>query len=688
MALPFAGLSLACKQICDKMLQIRGSDPERFAMIQRKLKNEICAVNIDILSIMMPQIYEVIEDLEEEAENQEPDIGAKEDSRPGLRRGLSKKMKSQNRLASPPASSSSTPSARPRMSKFPSFGKSKKKMLASAGRSGRNLNPAATGRSGRNLNLDGTGQSGRNLNLEGSNRGRRRQFTTPSKSARKIDLDDSLRGRKSNNTPTHKNSLAPSEQSSRESSLDKFGFRGKRRSSVQVMGDDTKKQRLEAALKVFFKFVSQEFAPVVILLDDLQWADQASLEMIESLVVNDLQNTELMIIGCVRSEDVDEDHAITKFVETMEESFTNVDSDFSFTQIQIGNFSKEALVELLSELLSKDHGEVQELAQLCVARTGGNIFYTREFLSMLVRDGFLKFHVGTFQWDWNMASIENETEACPNIVGLIQHRIKRMRPDVVELLKLAALLGTMFSRDILLLLWEYHRKIDVNNIDLDSISLDMSKNSEFVSLLDYAIEECCLEPIVWDATLAVGDSVAESCASFQFVHDQVKESILSLIPHEEVPRMQYSIGRLLLDTLDPYALESMFFVVVNMLNCAEDREDMTIAFANLQAASHALRLGAFSSAKTFAENGISRVPVRKGWSGAAIEVFDLVMDLHVLAAQAEVSLGNTDAADKFVEIVLAEENASTLQKCAAYKVKLTNMHYLKDGDPKEAVEMK
>jgi hypothetical protein len=176
----------------------------------------------------------------------------------------------------------------------------------------------------------------------------------------------------------------------------------------------------------------------------------------------------------------------------------------------------------------------------------------------------------------------------------------------------------------------------------------------------------------------------------QFVHDQIREIMLSLIPCKELPRLQHAIGRDLLDHLDPPDLESMFFVMVNLISAVEDEQDKVAAYVNQQAALRALELGAFSSAKIFTITGISHLPEKEAWKYTP-GMFDLAMDLHALAAQAEASLNNFDAAEQLCEVILGEDDATMMQKCAAHKValqkcagykqRLTTMHYLKAWNP-------
>jgi predicted ATPase len=254
------------------------------------------------------------------------------------------------------------------------------------------------------------------------------------------------------------------------------------------MGDGTKQERLEAALNVFFKFASQQFAALVVVLDDLQWADLASLKMLEPLMMKDLLNIELMIIGCFRTETINSKHPLKQLINSSSEASTESDM-FSFTQIKVENFSLPNMVDLLSKLLSKNNNEVQSLAQLCISRTRGNIFHACEYLSMLVQEGLLKSHAKTSQWDWRIPLIENETKTVSTVATVIQNRINRMQPDFIEILEVAACLGHSFHPDVLFLLWRYRRNKG-KEMTLLSTSLESSEDSlsVFTSLLDHAIQ--------------------------------------------------------------------------------------------------------------------------------------------------------------------------------------------------------
>jgi predicted ATPase len=500
---------------------------------------------------------------------------------------------------------------------------------------------------------------------------------------------------------------------------------GRRRSFRDSGGADKKRDRLAAAFRAFFAAVCSHMgdAPVVLVLDDLQWADSSSLDVITTLATDRSNSYSLMIIGCYRSDEVDDDHPLHKAIDSLRDrvdeaadtpntassGFMVSESLTTITDIQVGALSVEHVGEMLSDLLSKDLAEVRELAELCWQRTQGNVFFLRAFLTMLVQEGFLKFHIGTFQWDWNLAEIENETAVTANLVDLIQARMMRMEGGAVELVKLAACLGHTFDREILRLVWTHVKQPDrpgrhegpANDDDDDYYDDDY-----FDTCLQSAVQQACLvaAPVVEASdtdpsssqrrTSMSRSSLAVTEASstlFRFSHDQVQESACRLIPEEDFAALQYDVGMVLLKHLQPDELESMLFVVANLVNCRFSG-DVSVANArlNLRAASRAKDLAAFSSVVSFVTAGIRHLAsLSSSSSGADMwtqPYSDLALELHSLGASAEQLLGNNNEATRYCSVILAQRGATTLQKCVAYKVKLDMLHCT-PGKSSEALDL-
>jgi predicted ATPase len=466
---------------------------------------------------------------------------------------------------------------------------------------------------------------------------------------------------------------------------------GRRQSFQDSGGVEKKRDRLIAAFRLFFKVICSYMkdGPVVLFLDDLQWADSSSFDVLKMVATDSSECYRMMIIGCYRSDEtMDDDHLLRSAIHSLRDRKNDptgkVSEFLTITDIQVGTLSLEHVREMLSELLSKDQSEVQQLAELCKVRTQGNVFFLRAFLTMLVQEGFLKFHIGTFQWDWNIVEIENETSVTANLVDLIQARMMRMDRNVVELIKFAACLGHTFDKEILRLVWTHLKRTGHNNGDDD----DSNSTIDFETCLQNAVQQSCLvaAPLVEVSDLDSSKHRKVSMTSlaiveatsglYRFSHDKVQESAISLIPDDDFATLQYAVGMVLLQYLQPDDLESMLFVVANLVNCklsTTDEVNVANATVNLKAASRARDIAAFSTVIRFVRAGIKHLS-SSGYDMWTQQYSDVAFELHSLGATAEQLLGNNDEAIQYCTKILSQRGATTLQKCVVYKVKLDMLH--------------
>eukprot|EP00978_Attheya_sp_CCMP212_P013284 scaffold33393_cov41-Attheya_sp.AAC.1 len=172
------------------------------------------------------------------------------------------------------------------------------------------------------------------------------------------------------------------------------------------------KESINYAFRKFLRVVSTHFNPLVIVLDDLQWADAASFELLETLIT-DRENPQIMVIGCYRSNEVDDAHFLSKKLRDLHERKEN--DGFRITDIYVGNLDIPSVNQIIIELLSVDSDDSSlDLAEICHKRTLGNAFHLIVFLSMLEEEGMLEFNLGLFQWIWDVLEIDEKTAAAAN----------------------------------------------------------------------------------------------------------------------------------------------------------------------------------------------------------------------------------------------------------------------------------
>lgn len=245
--------------------------------------------------------------------------------------------------------------------------------------------------------------------------------------------------------------------------------------------------------------------PLVLLLDDLQWADVQSLELIERLAKDQEVNRHMMVIGCYRSDEVDDTHVLSKTIRTLRGD-QNESDKFCLKEISVGLLSVDSVNTYLQELLSASNVEkTRGFAEICHKRTLGNIFFIRVFLTSLYDSSLLEYNTNIFQWTWDDVRIDEKTAATDNLISLLVSKMNAFPDDFQWLLKVASRLGNAFEKDVVLLLWKRIRNWAGDEVD---------------NLLQLAVDEKFFE--------AMNNGMA-----YRFVHDKVQEAAASLIAKDE-----------------------------------------------------------------------------------------------------------------------------------------------------------
>lgn len=425
------------------------------------------------------------------------------------------------------------------------------------------------------------------------------------------------------------------------------------------------KARFHYVFRLFIRVVTTYYAPLVIVLDDLQWVDKGSLDLIRSLLT-DADNPNFMVIGLYRSNEVEEHksndaHILTKWMVELTEIARSTSLDI--TEMHVGNLCLGDLKSIAMDLLSIDDDDAtQELAELCHKRTQGNVFFLVRYMAMLEEEGFLNYDLNNGTYKWDIDRIRSETGAASNLVDLVNKKMANLPEDYGLLLSLAACLGSTFDLTKLEIVWPHFAN--------ESLALEDGTNS-LEHRLSCAVEDGFLE------------SLDQDSARYRWIHDNVQEAALMLIPESEQHDFKFRLGSTLcgqlsdkdLDEsvrqngrLSDEELDSSIFLVVNLLNEAphtvlEDAQRIRVAKLNLRATQKAVSLSAFTSSARYASKGIELLPA-DSWSSN----YWLTLDLYSTAVEAEDFTGNVVQMRTYGEIVLNQIECPLADKLRVYNV--------------------
>ena len=370
----------------------------------------------------------------------------------------------------------------------------------------------------------------------------------------------------------------------------------------------------------------------MIFLDDLQWADRASLKIIR-LLLTDPTMKYLLLIGAYRDDEVVRTHPLAVAVDEIQLAQGAVH------RISLSPLGRESLTHLLAETLQSDREDCEGLSELVASKTGANPFFVGEFLKSLHQEQLLHFSEDKRTWTWDLEAIRRKgiTE---NVVALMTGKIQRLPEDAQQLLRIAACLGNRFDLETL---------ARVSGEGLDRIAARLTS----------AIKEGLLLPM-GDATQWMHGAEAVSArfsremsslrvdVSYMFAHDRVQQAAYSLIPEADASSVHYAIGRNLVR-----AGADHLFDVVEHLNKGRDRlanndERVELSRLDLAAGRKAKASAAFEPALRYFTAGVSLL-VETDWHS----LYDVARDLLMEQGECAYLTGDFVQAERSYEGVLA-----------------------------------
>ena len=320
--------------------------------------------------------------------------------------------------------------------------------------------------------------------------------------------------------------------------------------------------RFQMVFRRFLGVFATSEHPLALFLDDLQWLDAATLDLLVHLVT-DQEVRHLLLVGAYRDNEVDPSHPLMQTLDAIRRA------DGGVREIVLAPLTLDDVGRLISESLHGAAEDFRPLAELVHEKTGGNPFFVNQFLTALVEEGLLAFDAGAVAWTWNLAHIRAKGYT-DNVVDLMVGKLNRLPDTTQEAVKQLACLG--------------------NSAEVATLSVV------------HGVSTAEMHTALWEAVRA--GLVFRSDDTYTFLHDRVQEAAYSLIPEGERGAAHRRIGRLLASRTVPEGIEEKIFEIVNQLDrglasmySAEER--VRIAELNLIAGKRAKTSTAYASALTY-----------------------------------------------------------------------------------------
>lgn len=406
---------------------------------------------------------------------------------------------------------------------------------------------------------------------------------------------------------------------------------------VQALGLAETKNRFQLVFQNFVRVCCEPTQPLIIFLDDLQWVDAASLQVIEMMLTDDHIQA-LWLIGAYREPELPPDHPLTVTLQTLEQHCP-------MSRLALQPLELNQVTALIADTLACEVAEVQPLAEVVMSKTQGNPFFVGQFLEMLHQEKWLTVQPmteagETGSWQWDIERLK-ALEITDNVITLMTNRVEKLPPETQEALAGAACLGNQFELSRLALICD----------------MEMA---ELLHHLRPALSEGLIVPLYdW----------VERHSTYCFLHDQVQQATYNLLPESAKPALHLQIGRLLKAQIHLEARSAHLFEVVDHLNLGRDliteaTEQRDLAHFNLLAGQAAKNSMAYVAAQHYLTVGLELLTATGDiWQ----QSYELAMGLHVEQAEVACLTGHFQLTEDLIALTL-QQARSPLEQAKLYNM--------------------
>ncbi|HLY87867.1 MAG TPA: AAA family ATPase [Acetobacteraceae bacterium] len=387
-------------------------------------------------------------------------------------------------------------------------------------------------------------------------------------------------------------------------------------------------RRFQLVFRRFIGVFARREHPLALFLDDLQWLDTATLDLLEDLLTRtDLQY--LLLIGAYRDNEVNPTHPLIRKLTAIRQAGAAV-QDIVLTPL-----GRDDITRLLADSLHCEPERAAPLAVLIREKTTGNPFFAIQFISTLVDEGLLTFDYGDGHWVWDLRRIRAKGYT-DNVVELMVGKLNRLPEETRGALQQFACMG--------------------NRAEFEMLSL----------VYQGSVED--MHARLWEAVRS--GLIFRADDSYRFLHDRVQEAAYSLIPMEQRTEAHLRIGMLLAAHTPPAKREEAIFEIVNQLNrgahliaSVEEREH--VAGLNLIAGRRAKLSTAYDSALKYLTAGLALLS-DETWG----RNYDLIFSIEYLMAECELLTADKTSAESRMSH-LAQRARNRHDVCVVTRLRLT-----------------
>ncbi|MEG4529457.1 AAA family ATPase [Microcoleus sp. D2_18a_D3] len=418
------------------------------------------------------------------------------------------------------------------------------------------------------------------------------------------------------------------------------------------------KNRFNLLFQNFIRVFATKEHPLVIFLDDLQWADSDSLKLMQ-LLRSETKTRYVLLMGAYRDNEVFPAHPLILTLDELRKDSATVN------QITLAPLDKTSLNRLIADTLSCPPERTIPLTELIFTKTKGNPFFATQFLKSLHKDGLITFDFtpptpprqggAGGGWQCDIARVRAQA-LIDDVVEFMAIMLQKLPLDTQNVLKLAACIGNQF--------------------DLATLAIVHEKShTETAGHLWKALQEGLVIPITevykffQDSESVEVAQASELSVPYKFLHDRVQQAAYFLIPESQKQSTHLEIGQLLLRNTPEAEIEDKIFDIVNQLNMGLELIDYQterdqLAQLNLIAGRKAKASTAYAAANIYLQTGIQLLRANC-WQSQ----YELTLNLYVAAAEAAYLNADLDGMEEMAALVL-QEAQTILDRVKIYEIQI------------------
>ena len=378
--------------------------------------------------------------------------------------------------------------------------------------------------------------------------------------------------------------------------------------------------------------------PLVVFVDDLQWADSASLKLIQVLMAES-ETGHLLLLGAYRDNEVSPAHPLMLTLDEI--------SGQKIHTLTLAPLSEADINRLVADTLLCSTEIAQPLSELIYQKTKGNPFFATQFLQGLHQDKHIAFDVASGYWQCDLAGVR-QASLTDDVVEFMVRRLQTLPPETREILKIASCIGNRFELKML------------------SVACDRPQEDIAIDLWP-SLQAGLIVPEnetykFFQETQPGGEATDDLSIRYRFLHDRVQQAGYALIPDSEKQTTHVQIGELLLANLSTEEQDDRIFEVVNHLNkgvetyqnAASQNSDkrQTLFRLNLTAGKRAKAATAYSASVSYFEIAKKLLPP-DSWQHSYEEWLDVCFNL----AEAQYLSGDFQSSLALVETIVSRANS-------------------------------